>query len=293
MIENITAGDIDKNTRIKINGGKIKILDFLDNGAYGSIYHCKYCDNKNYVIKFSNNENPNTLLQRNLLLSKFSVKMELCGNLLQNEDYTYYSIMEYGGITLKNFIKNNKQKPYDIIIKQLHNIVSYIKENKILLPDLKTSNIVINEQNEIKLIDIYLERENCVQNINCSIVRTYPTIDLCVCKLHTTGNYNYSYINVLYGFILLELYEYGIYTIYKTFCNKYNIKTKIKIFVLWFQLSCLMYHKIVINMPQFNKFKKKSIKKCNYIENIYVDFLKDLPQELKKMYISNLFLASY
>ena len=288
MQQDIIIKKIKPNTKLK--NENIKILDLCGEGSYGSVYFCKYNDKKNYVIKFSENETPEILMKRYLLLKKICVKHIMCGYVLENENYNFYSIMNYGGITLKDYIKNNEEIPYNIIISQLNDIINFICRNKILLPDFKTSNIVINENHELKLIDIYLECEDCVKNKNCSIVRTYPTIDICVCHLHNEENYEYTYIHVLYGFILLELFDCSISLIHKNFCKKYNITIKLKKFVLLFQLSCALYHNVSFNNKNYNDFLKESIKKFDKIANIYSDFINDLNDDLKIENLSNLFI---
>jgi serine/threonine protein kinase len=286
--QDITIKKIQPNTKLK--NENIKILDLCGEGSYGSVYYCKYNDKKKYVIKFSENENPEILMRRYLILKHLCVKHIMCGNVLQNEQYNFYSIMYYGGITLKDYIKNNTEISYNTIISQLNDIVSFICENKILLPDFKTSNIVINERNELKLIDIYLECEDCVKNKDCLIIRTYPTIDICVCHLQNDKHYEYTYIYVLYGFILLELYNISISLIHKNFCKKYNTKLKLKKFVLFFQLSCALYHNVSFNNEEYNNFLKESMKNFEVIPQIYEEFINDLSNNLKIKHLSKLFI---
>ena len=99
----ITLFDVDKN---KKKQKIIENLDYCGEGGYGIVYRCNI-DNKDCVIKFSENENPFYLKKSYEYLKdgldEFMLKIYYSGKLINNPEYEFYSIMQYGGDDLKKY----------------------------------------------------------------------------------------------------------------------------------------------------------------------------------------------
>jgi serine/threonine protein kinase len=184
----------------------IKILDFCGKGSYGIVYKCIF-DNKICAIKLSKNEKSDLLYKRYKSLKKklnnSLIKIYYSGKLVNNKNYKYYCIMQFGGISLKEYIKNNLFDIQDVI-KQLYNIVENIKNNRLLIPDFKLSNVLIDENNIIILTDIYMDCNEYEPCSGCAIVRTYSVMELSK-NIYEDRAYNYTYIYTLFGFALINI----------------------------------------------------------------------------------------
>ena len=218
--------DVEKNKKKK---KQIENLNYCGEGGYGVVYRCNF-DNKDCVIKFSENENPLYLKKcYDYLkdgLDEFMLKIYYSGKLINNPEYEFYSIMQYGGDDLKKYDFDNEDnfKNSLFIIEQLINICIKIQEEKKMYTDFKLSNILLDDNNKISIIDIYIE-SNDLNNIKkCKFFKTNNVLDINICKMHKTKNYNYTYIYVLLMFVLINIIcENNL----KTICNKIIKKKKI------------------------------------------------------------------
>jgi serine/threonine protein kinase len=254
----------NKNNKYYIDNNEVVIEELCGKGSYGVVYNCSYLNNK-YVIKFSNNENPETLKQRYEILKEICVKHIYFGKIINDKEYKYFSIMENGGQILKLY-KIDKSN-FNIIIKQLHYIVEYIKNHNILQPDLKLSNIVVKD-NVVKLIDIYMDCDDCKSNKNCKIVRTFSIIDLSN-KLHESEKYNYTYIYPLYAFLLLELTNNKLSSLCNKFNKEYGKKYKPKKFAILLQLSIIYENKKKFSNYIYDDLKLQLKYEHKKIKHIY------------------------
>jgi hypothetical protein len=254
---------LKKNDKYYIGDDEIYIKKLCGKGSYGMVYKCKYLD-RSYVIKFSKNENPDILKKRYDILKNICVKHVIFGNVLDDE-YLYFSIMKNGGVPLRKY--KIDESNFNIINKQLYDIVEYIKNKKIMYADFKMANIVV-KNNVVKLIDIYMDCYDCNTNMKCKIVRTISTVDLSL-KLHENPDYNYSYIYALYGFLLLELTNNNLSQLCKKFNKENNCELETKKIAYLFQLS-LLYE----NMDFYKKYITEQLYDClnsnkKYLSKIY------------------------
>ena len=244
--------NIDLSNKI-IDGKKLNVKKFINKGSYGIVHKCSL-DDINYVIKFSNNEIPKLLLEHynklKFFLKDYLIDYYYCGN-LENNDWKYFSIMEYGGQNIKNNYNQN-------IINELFDIVKCIQQNKLLITDFKLSNLVYKDK--LKIIDIYMFFKSCNPYVNCKIVKTFPIYEITIDKLHENSDYNYTYIYALLVFNLIDLIcFYSINKIYKKLSIKYDIGITIKKFILLIQISA----------------SKKIYNNIDYININYKDFYND------------------
>lgn len=258
------------NTKKKQN---IKILDFCGKGSYGIVYKCIF-DNKICAIKLSRNEKSDLLYKRYKSLKKklknSIIKIYYSGKLINNKNYKYYCIMQFGGISLKEHIKTNLFDIRDVITK-LYNIVENIKNNKLLIPDFKLSNILIDSNNIITLTDIYMDCNEYEPCSGCAIVRTYSVMELSK-HLYEDSKYNYSYIYTLFGFALINILCKKSLSYY---CDKlskeFNLEDDGKQITLLIQHGCFHCSEYK-NNDKFNNYFKN--KKYSFdIKKFYNSFL--------------------
>ena len=262
----------------------IKILDFCGKGSYGIVYKCIF-DNKTCAIKLSKNEKSDLLHKRYKSLKKklnnYLIKIYYSGKLINNKHYKYYCIMQFGGISVKEHIRNNLFDVRDVV-KQLYNIVENIKINKLLIPDFKLSNVLIDNNNLITLTDIYMDCNEYEPCSGCAIVRTYSVVELSK-HLYEESKYNYTYIYTLFGFALINILCKKSLSYY---CNKlskeYNIDDDGKNITLLLQHGCF-HCSHYVNNEKYNTYFKN--KKYNFdIKKFYNSFLNML---LVKSELSN------
>ena len=224
----------------------ITILEFCGQGSYGIVYKC-IIDNRICAIKLSKNEKSDILYKRYYSLKDKlddkMIKIYYFGKNINNKNYKYYCIQEYGGVNLKEYLKKKDISIIIIknIIKQLCDIVESIKSNKLFLPDFKLSNLLIDENNIIKIIDIYMECDNYEPCKKCSTVRTYNVIEISK-NLYEDDKYNYSYILTLFGFSLINmLCKKSLSTCCTILSDKYKLEDDIKYMTLLLQYGCYTF----------------------------------------------------
>ena len=270
----------------KIKNRKLLLLKCIGEGGYGIVYKC-LLNNKEYAIKFSNNENPYFLekcyehLQHDL--KNYIIKILYCGNVIENDEYSYYSIMEYGGIELKKYDFDKHSDETLLIIKQIYNLCKKINKTRKMVMDFKLSNILLNENNKIKLIDIYLE-SNDFENIKkCKIFKTNNILDISINKLYRNKNYDYSYIYVLFVFILINiLCVDNLHHINSKIIKKYNIAIENKKFTDIIQLAFYKKFKLYDkNIEAYIIYVKQFYNIYEY-ENIYNMFIEGI--HIKQLY---------
>jgi serine/threonine protein kinase len=291
---------MEKNKKeIKLN---IKILDFCGQGSYGVVYKCLF-NNKMCAIKLSINEKSDLLYKRynslKKILGNHIIDIYYFGKIINNRDYKYYCIMEYGGTNLKEHIKT-KTVGINNIIKQLCFIVEKIKNNKLLLTDFKLSNTLINDKNIITLTDIYMECDKYEPLCKgCAIVRTYPVLELHKSNIYEDKQYNYSYIYTLFGFSLISIFCKKSLSYYlDLLCSNFSIGDDNKNIIILLQYSCYensnyKNNEKINNYLKNKKFKfdiKKIYKDFSNMISIRSEFKKNISNSVFRNILSNLLL---
>jgi serine/threonine protein kinase len=247
---------IKSNETIKT---KIFVTEFLGRGSYGSV-HKITINNLVCALKLSKNEHPKKMFKRyNSLISNHQLKKNIvetyCSGKIINNSKIYYSIMEYGGISLKKFQidKTNVQN----IIKQLHDIVSLSVNKRILIPDFKLSNMTINDNLQIKLIDYYLKCEEYEPCNNCKIIRSYSCVEYeKEHKIYENKQYNFTGIYIPFAICLINLLcENNIKNCCEKINEHFNLQLECKKIVLLLQIACF----------NFNNKTNSSIKKYKHM----------------------------
>jgi serine/threonine protein kinase len=190
---------------------KCKICNFLGSGSYGKVFKIKI-NKKYYALKINENEIPENLKMRyeSLVgveqLKKYIIKFFISGN-LYSDKYKYFSIMEYGGQSLKSRIPFESEDEIKFILRQLYNIVYLCGKYRLYLTDFKFNNIVINDDYyRLKLIDIYIQCKNYNPCKECKIVKTYSTIEIDRIKnILDDENYNHTYHYIPLAIGLIDL----------------------------------------------------------------------------------------
>lgn len=188
---------------------KCKVVDFLGAGSYGRVYKLKI-NGKYYALKINENEIPTNLKQRYESLTgvsqlkKYIINIFVSGN-LNSDKYPYFSIMEYGGKSLKSQIPFENTDEIIFVVRQLYNIVYLCEKERLYLTDFKFNNIVLNNKDyRLKLIDIYIQCKNYSPCKECRIVKTYSTLEMDRIKnILDDENYThkYHYIPLAVGLI--------------------------------------------------------------------------------------------
>jgi len=275
----------DKKENIK----KLKILDYCGEGGYGTVFKCDL-NEVECVIKLSTNENPEFLkgcykhLKKDL--KEFVVDITYAGELINNEDdYNYYSIMNYGGKDLKHYNfsdESNKDNSY-FIIQQLFLLSKKICKTKKMVMDFKLSNILLDKYNKITITDIYFESDNFKSFNNCKIFRTNAILDINVIKSHKEHNYNFTYIYVLLMFIFINIFCVdSLNNISQKIIKELKLDIDTKKFTNIIQLSYYSkFNHKDMKIKSFLKTNKKNLKIKNF-NNIYDLFNSHI--KIKKIY---------
>jgi serine/threonine protein kinase len=190
---------------------KCKVVDFLGAGSYGKVYKLKI-NGKYYALKINENEIPINLKQRYesltqvVQLKKYIINIFVSGN-LNSDKYHYFSIMEYGGKSLKSQIPFETTDEINFVIRQLYNIVYLCEKERLYLTDFKFNNIVLNNKDyRLKLIDIYIQCKNYNPCKECRIVKTYSTLEMDRIKnILDDENYSHKYHYIPLAIGLIDL----------------------------------------------------------------------------------------
>ena len=251
----------------------IKIKDFLGKGSFGHVYKFKYKDSY-YAIKLNSNEIPIKLYQRynslykNKKIRKYLIKIFCCGK-IKSDNFKYYSIMEYGGMTLNLSTRIYDRPILYNIVYQLVYIVYTVVKYKILLTDFKLSNLTLDSNHNIKIIDLYIYCDDYDTCENCKIIKTYAPIEIqkfaSLFKNDNNFNYNYTYICLPFVLSMINLlckYDFILYA--EKLAKKYSIKDiKLKDIINLLQISSYFYN-IKIDKKTENKNNLLSDKNIYY-----------------------------
>ena len=270
------------------NINKIQILELCGKGGYGIVYKCIF-KGKTCAIKLSKNEKYSILNKRYKSIKKCLgnslTTIYYSGKLHNNKKYNYYGISEFGGISLKEYI-NNKNIDICTLITNLCDIIENIKKNKLLIPDFKLSNLLIDEKKKLRLTDIFMECANYSPCYNCAIVRTYCVIDITK-DMYENKTYNYSYIYTLSSFALINiLCKRSLSSIISKLSKEYDIDSDLRNMTILLQYASYEYYG-----DKNNEIINYYIKKKDYnfdIKSFYKKFLDLLSVKNEYInYISN------
>lgn len=144
------------------------IEEELGTGAFADVYECKTSVGRKVAIKIINKirligykfEN------KKLIQNEIDVHSKLKHNKIINfekffqDDTNIYIVLELSKYSLYNMVyKNNKNIDINDIIRIIRKIVNglmYLKENFIIHRDIKVENILINDEDDIKISDFGL-----------------------------------------------------------------------------------------------------------------------------------------
>lgn len=241
----INTNNIKKNATFDI---KCKVVDFLGAGSYGKVYKIKI-NGLYYALKINENEIPINLKQRYEFLTnitqlkKYIIKIFIGGS-LNTDKYKYFSIMEYGGKSLKSQIPFKTIDEINFVIRQLYNIAYLCEKERLYLTDFKFNNIVLNNKDyRLKLIDIYIQCKNYNPCRECRIVKTYSTLEMDRIKnILDDENYDhkYHYIPLAVGLIDLVC-EKSFSNIISILVTNYDIDLNLKQTIPLIQLAIYNY----------------------------------------------------
>jgi serine/threonine protein kinase len=265
---------------------KCKVIGFLGAGSYGKVFKLKI-NGKYYALKISENEIANNLKQRyeSLInikqLKKYIIQIYISGK-LNLDKYQYFSIMEYGGKSLKSHIPFESPDEIKFIVRQLYNIVYLCEKERLYLTDFKFNNIVLDKKDyRLKLIDIYIQCKNYSPCRDCKIIKTYSTLEMDKIKnILDDVNYNhkYHYIPLAIGLIDL-LCDKSFSNITTILTSNYDIDLGLKQTIPLIQLSIYNYEHDSNNLVKneyypIYKIKKKIESKYPIVKEI--SFYKNL-----------------
>jgi serine/threonine protein kinase len=250
---------------------KCKICSFLGSGSYGKVYKIKI-NKKYYALKISENEKPENFKKRyesltNIdIMKKYIIDIYIAGNIKCGK-YEYFSIMEFGGSSLKSKIPLEDVNELDFVLRQLYNISYLCSKHKLILTDFKLNNIVINSDCRLKLIDLYMDCKSYSPCRECRIVKTYSTMEIDKIKgILDDCNYKHTYHLIPLAIGLIDLLcKKSASTIITNVGYKFGIFLGIKQLIPLIQVACYNYtHKsnnLIRNYKEVYHLKKKIEKK--------------------------------
>jgi hypothetical protein len=269
---------------------KVKVDKFLGEGSYGKVYKVKI-DDKKYALKINENEDPHKLYERytslksNSKLEKYIINIYCAGEIKSNFfSYSYYSIMEYGGKSIRHIVDAIDLNDLQIILKQLFNIVYVASKYKILLTDFKLSNLTFSSDKRVKLIDLYMYCESYIPCRQCKIVKTYSSLEIDKEKrIYENSDYNYTCIYLPFAICLIDLVCIDSASHYcSKLSKKYGLDMGIKEIIPLLQISCFNYtnesnDSIKKKYSNLHKYKKKIEKEYKITkENEFFDYFFNL-----------------
>lgn len=291
IIKHIIDKPIQYGEKIDV---KCKICSFLGSGSYGKVYKIKI-NKKYFALKISENEKQLNLKMRyeslisNEIMKKYIIDIYIAGNIKCGK-YSYFSIMEYGGISLKSRIPINDIRELDFVLRQLYNISYLCTKHKLILTDFKLNNIVINDECRLKLIDIYMECKSYSPCKECRIVKTYSTMEIDKIRgILDDSNYKHTYHLIPLGIGLIDLLcKKSASYIITNIGYKFGIYLGVKQLIPLIQIACYNFihssNNLIRNYKEVYNLKKKLEKKYPIIKKsiFYETFISSL--EIRDIY---------
>ena len=275
MTNEIITKPLEHGQTIEVN---CQVIKFLGSGSYGKVYKIKI-GNKFYALKVSENEKPSNFYMRyqslkNIeQLKKYIINVFVAGSLKCGK-FHYFSIMEYGGQSLKSRIPFSSGDELEFVLRQLYNIVYLCVKHRICLTDFKLNNIVVDKENlRLKLIDLYMECKTYSPCKDCRIVKTYSTLEIDKIKnILDDDDYSHTYLFIPLAFGLIDLCcKKSASNIFMNVANYYDIDLGVKQMIPLIQVSCYNnIHKSNKKIKEYDavyQHKKKLEKKYPYLED--------------------------
>ena len=116
------------------------------------------------------------------------------------------------------------------------------------MTDFKLSNLTLDSEHKIKIIDLYIYCDNYDTCENCKIIKTYAPIEIqkfaSLFKDNDNFNYNYTYICLPFVLCVINLlckYDFVLYA--EKLAKKYSLKDiKLKDIINLLQISSYFYN---------------------------------------------------
>ncbi len=284
-IKGIIDKPLEKDEIIEV---KCSICDFLGSGSYGKVFKIKI-GKKYYAFKISENEKPHNFKMRyeSLIsvdkMKKYVIDVYVAGNFKCGK-YSYFSIMEYGGHSLKSVIPINDPEILDFILRQLYNVSYLCLKHRLTFTDFKLNNCVVNSEYRLKLIDLYIECGSYSPCQDCRVVKTYSPMEIDKMKgILDDADYNHSYLMIPLCVGLIDLVcKKSASHIITHLGQKHGIYLGVKQMIPLIQISCFNYkHKSNESIKEYGPvytLKKKLEKKYPDIkkQSFYEHFLNSL-----------------
>jgi len=259
---------------------KYTILYKIGQGSLSKVYLIESENNLKYVIKMSLDNSDYIILELEYIYDILKRNNILCDCIPLYSgyivDYNRYCIIYpyFGRYNLEdiNLFKLNKQDKIDII-KQIMSQLS--KLTNCIHCDLKPSNIVINYDKKITIIDYGLIKElSDTDNILSTPYITSPESLLSLDDLKKYKSeddiikYDKHDYYGLFFIILTIILDKNFYNIFNSYLNKINMKK----YIYNYELYVYCWYKFYYN--DINEIKVESLKNIiKYISNKFPDFI--------------------
>ncbi len=165
-----------------------KILETIGEGTYGTVFKCKYKNEKEFVAikKFNDNEFAQEEID---ILKQLKHKniITYLGHYIKSD--TYYMVLEFMNKDLRKYISSlvffgfGNLSP-DLIQSYLYQLLlgtEYIHEKGFMHRDLKPGNLLIDAEGHLKICDFgsCIEYKPCMHYLEYSTSRWYRSPELC------------------------------------------------------------------------------------------------------------------
>lgn len=282
---------------------KCIVCGFLGSGSYGKVYKIKI-GKKYYALKLSENEKPHNFKMRyeSLIkvdkMKKYVIDVYVAGNFKCGK-YEYFSIMEYGGVSLKSVIPLQDAMILEHILRQLYNVTYLCLKHRLTFTDFKLNNCVVNDSFNLKLIDLYIECGSYSPCQECRVVKTYSPMEIDKIKgILDDNDYNHSYLMIPLSIGLIDLVcVKSASHIITNLGQKHGIYLSVKQMIPLIQISCFNYkHKSNSSIKEYGPvyaLKKKLEKKYPDIKkpSFYECFLSSL--QIREEYKNTLSIKKF
>lgn len=155
-IENIASSSCKKNVYLETH---FEDISMVGEGNFGQVFQCKHkLDHKIYAIKKMETTCPFREIE--ILSNLYHPNIVRYYSCWKDEIF-YYLQMEYCPQNLKNYMMKRREEPNQYNVMLLHQImdgIEYLHEQKLIHCDLKPDNILLTENNQIKIADFGFTR---------------------------------------------------------------------------------------------------------------------------------------
>lgn len=161
----IIYNKLNKNTKYYLSKNKkftdsYVIIDTFKNSKNKGVFVIKDKNNKKYVCKICTNKLTNEI---KIAKKLYNIESNFIANFKEYfscEDYDYIITEYINGKTLGSYLKDNKLQENKIlnIVKQIVFGMLFLKKNNIIHCDIKCDNIMITNDEKVKIIDFDLSQ---------------------------------------------------------------------------------------------------------------------------------------